>query len=197
MGKAKLAPTHGQTIPRLELCAAVLAIEITENIRDQLDIPPNNFQFFTDSKVVLGYISNESRRFYIYVANHVRRLWLFSQPPQWHFVKTECDPADVATRSIDAAQLKDSVWICGPMKAFNMTAESGFDLVNPDEDAEIRPEPEGDQQQARRQRLLSQIGSLNFHHGTDLCERLLLSRIGTVENIRMEIQIIHLMILIN
>lgn len=91
---------------------------------------------------MLGYISNESRRFYIYVANHVRRLWLFSQPPQWHFVKTECDPADVATRSIDAAQLKDSVWICGPMKAFNMTAESGFDLVNPDEDAEIRPDPE-------------------------------------------------------
>lgn len=28
------------------------------------------------------------------------------------------------------------------MKAFNMTAELGFDLVNPDEDAEIRPDPE-------------------------------------------------------
>ena len=69
MGKAKLAPTHGQTIPRLELCAAVLATEITESIRDQLDIPPSNFQFFTDSKVVLGYISNESRRFYNNVAN--------------------------------------------------------------------------------------------------------------------------------
>lgn len=131
MGKAKLAPTHGH----MELCAAVLATEIAESIRDQLDIPPSNFHFFTDSKVVLGYISNESRRFYLYVANRVG-------PSQWHFFKTECNPADVATRSINAAQLKDSAWICGPMEAFNMTAESGFDLVNPDEDAEIRPEPE-------------------------------------------------------
>lgn len=35
-GKAKVAPTHGHTIPRLELCAAVLATEIAETIRNQL-----------------------------------------------------------------------------------------------------------------------------------------------------------------
>lgn len=35
LGKAKLAPLLGHTIPRLELCAAVLASEITQN----LDIP--------------------------------------------------------------------------------------------------------------------------------------------------------------
>ena len=31
-GKAKLAPSHATTIPRLELCAAALGIEITELI---------------------------------------------------------------------------------------------------------------------------------------------------------------------
>ena len=39
LGKAKVAPVHGHTIPRLELCAAVLATEIAETVRDQLDIP--------------------------------------------------------------------------------------------------------------------------------------------------------------
>lgn len=82
MGKAKLAPMHGHTIPRLELCSAVLATEIAENFRDQLKIPQDNFLFFTDSQVVLGYISNETRRFYIYVANSVGRIRLFSQPSQ-------------------------------------------------------------------------------------------------------------------
>lgn len=37
MGKAKVAPTLGQTIPRLELCAGVLGIEITEIIREQME----------------------------------------------------------------------------------------------------------------------------------------------------------------
>lgn len=53
MGKSKLAPTHGHTIPRLELCGAVLATEIAKSIRDQLKITQSDFQFFTDSQVVL------------------------------------------------------------------------------------------------------------------------------------------------
>ncbi|XP_048764717.2 uncharacterized protein LOC125672561 [Ostrea edulis] len=53
MGKAKVAPNHGHSIPRLELCAAVLATEIAESIAEQLSIHKDNFSFFTDSQVVL------------------------------------------------------------------------------------------------------------------------------------------------
>ena len=34
-GKTKVAPPHGHTIPRLELCAAVLAVEVSETIVEQ------------------------------------------------------------------------------------------------------------------------------------------------------------------
>lgn len=120
MGKAKLVLMHGHSIPRLELCAAVLVTEIAENIRDQLKIPRDSFLFFTDSQVVLGYISNETRRFYIYVANRVGKIRLFSQPSQWHFVRTEYNPEDDATRSIDTSQLEDSVWVHGPGESFDV-----------------------------------------------------------------------------
>lgn len=36
MGKAKLAPRPAHTIPRLELCAAVLAVEMYVTIRDEI-----------------------------------------------------------------------------------------------------------------------------------------------------------------
>ncbi|VDI13795.1 Hypothetical predicted protein [Mytilus galloprovincialis] len=56
LGKAKVAPKHGHTIPRLELCAAVLAVELYETICEELKTEFQQVQFFTDSKVVLGYI---------------------------------------------------------------------------------------------------------------------------------------------
>lgn len=37
LGKARLAPQPALTIPRLELCAAVLAVELAEVIAEEID----------------------------------------------------------------------------------------------------------------------------------------------------------------
>ena len=60
LGKAKVAPKSGHTIPRLELCAAVLAVEVFKTIHEHLELTFDKVLFFTDSKVVLGYIKNRS-----------------------------------------------------------------------------------------------------------------------------------------
>lgn len=73
-GKTKLAPKPDITIPRLELCAAVLAVELAEVMSAELDIQVDDIKLFSDSKVVLGYIFNDSRRFYVYVHNRVQRI---------------------------------------------------------------------------------------------------------------------------
>ena len=56
MGKYKLAPLKGHTIPRLELCGAVLASEIGETVATHLNISLDRVHYYTDSKIVLGYI---------------------------------------------------------------------------------------------------------------------------------------------
>ena len=48
--------------------------------------------YYTDSKVVLGYITNESKRFYLYVANRYQLIRSLSSPDQWRYVESECNP---------------------------------------------------------------------------------------------------------
>ena len=63
LGKGKVAPKSAVTITHLELCAAVLGVEISSIIKEQLDIAAKDFQFHTHSRVVLGYIYNKEERF--------------------------------------------------------------------------------------------------------------------------------------
>eukprot|EP00064_Thunnus_orientalis_P000662 superscaffoldBa00000036_g663 len=100
MGKAKLAPMSVHTIPRLELGAAVLAVEIAKLVASELDINPDSLKFYTDSKVVLGYIYNETRRFYLYISNRVERIRKSTCPEQLHYVHTSQNPEDVATSAM-------------------------------------------------------------------------------------------------
>lgn len=53
MGKAKVAPSSGHTVPRLELCAAVLAVQLADVIHEQLKIDREDFSYYSDSQVVL------------------------------------------------------------------------------------------------------------------------------------------------
>ncbi|XP_062603305.1 uncharacterized protein LOC134265079 [Saccostrea cucullata] len=113
-GKSKIAPKHGHTIPRLELCAAVLAVEVGEMVSQHLGLELSDIQYYSDSRVVLGYLQNTSRRFYIYVSNRVARIHRSSQPDQWNYIRTEINPADSGTRIMLASQLQDSSWLKGP-----------------------------------------------------------------------------------
>ncbi len=111
MAKSKLAPRPAHTIPRLELCAAVLAVELYELISNEMDIEMDTVKFFTDSKIILGYIHNSTRRFYLYVSNRVTRIRRSTHPNQW---PTDLNPADHATRFMPACQLQHSSWLSGP-----------------------------------------------------------------------------------
>ena len=147
MGKSKLAPISGHSIPRLELCGAVLATEIGEFVSDHLSIPSSAIRYFTDSKVVLGYIRNRTRRFYTYVSNRVSRIHSVSKPDQWNYVPSNLNPSDSATRGFIAEVTNTlDTWLKGPLYLRRgdpnlFSEEEDFPLVNPDEDAEVRPEP--------------------------------------------------------
>lgn len=143
LGKAKLSPAGCHTIPRLELCSAVLATELWQIIDDNLDVAVNTVQFYTDSKVVMGYLSNRTRRFYTYVSNRVEKIHRVSKPEQWNYTPTHTNLADVATRCVSDVTASMTVWLQGPDKLLEKESETlepeEFPLVLPDDDCEVRP----------------------------------------------------------
>lgn len=113
-GKSRVSPTKLTTIPRLELTAAVVSVKASNLLKEEYGPAETEEFFWTDSKVVLGYIKNEARRFHTFVANRIQRIQLNSAPHQWRYVPTKENPADHASRGLTTSELLSSTWLAGP-----------------------------------------------------------------------------------
>ncbi|XP_046548301.1 uncharacterized protein LOC124258276 [Haliotis rubra] len=134
MGKVKIATSHGHTIPRLELCAAVMAVDLAEMVWDSLNIDSSDCRFYSDSKIVLGYIRNTTKKFKVYVSNRVARILKFSTSDQWNYVLTSKNPADDGTRVLDAAKLEESKWLNGPRNASEVNEDKEMETTGQETD---------------------------------------------------------------
>ena len=84
-------------------------------LKNELDIHVDDEIFWTDSKVVLGYINSDVRRFKVFVANGVQQIRDHTSPKQWHYVESSSNPADNASRGLHSKK-KDQIkrWFDGP-----------------------------------------------------------------------------------
>ena len=80
MAKSRVTPSKPVTMPRLELLAAALSVKVAEFLDAELDYKSVKHYFWTDSKVVLGYIANKARRFHVFVTNRVQQIRNSSEP---------------------------------------------------------------------------------------------------------------------
>ena len=116
MGKARVAPLKFITVPRLELQAAVVSIKISQWLLKELDYQDVSEFFWTDSRVVIGYINNETKHFHTFLANRIQQIHDHTSPQEWQYIESKSNPADCACRGLTAHQLveDDSRWLTGP-----------------------------------------------------------------------------------
>lgn len=59
------------SISRLELVVVIVLVCLNKLLKNELEILIDKIIFWIDSMIVLRYIANEFKRFYIYVVNRV------------------------------------------------------------------------------------------------------------------------------
>ena len=61
MSKARAAPIKPTSVPRMELMAAVVSVNVTAMLERELDYTSLQLVYYTDSEVVIAYIHNNAR----------------------------------------------------------------------------------------------------------------------------------------
>ena len=114
LGKSRVVPKKFVSIPRLELTAAALSVKMACLLKKELNLGELTHYFWTDSKVVFGYIRNNRRRFKTFVANRIHQIKENTHAEQWSYIPTRENPADDASRGLNAEwENSNSRWFQG------------------------------------------------------------------------------------
>ena len=114
MAKLRVILSKPITVPTLELTAALMSVKVNAFFQRKLRYGVTPEVFWTDREVVLGYISNDAQRFHTFVANRVQSIREYATPDQWRNVHTKENPADEASRGLNAQELLSHSWWNGP-----------------------------------------------------------------------------------
>ena len=121
--KTRVAPLKRRSIPELELMASLITARLVKYVEQKIQLPISSITCWTDSQVVMHWISQPSSTWQTFVANRVAEIQQLVPPCQWKHIPGRLNPADLCSRGISANNMvKSTLWWSGP--AFLLENES-------------------------------------------------------------------------
>ncbi|GBM20246.1 hypothetical protein AVEN_216664-1 [Araneus ventricosus] len=106
ISKSRVAPLKFVTIPRLELCAAVLLSKLMRRVLRALKLEVSKTYFWTDSTIVLSWLEKECKDLKTFVANRISIIRTLTVAEQWNHVPSKQNPADLISRGMHPVKLQ-------------------------------------------------------------------------------------------
>ncbi|XP_062704131.1 uncharacterized protein LOC134286522 [Aedes albopictus] len=111
--KSRIAPLSPLTIPRLELCAALLLSRLVPKCVGSLKMEIQRICLWSDSNIVLAWLKRLPND--VFVRNRVMEINSATKCFTWSYVRSEDNPADVVSRGqLPQTLAGNSLWWNGP-----------------------------------------------------------------------------------
>ena len=116
--KSKVAPIGNKraTLPRLELCAAVILSRLIDNVTKAINQPFFEVRAWVDSSVLLAWLNGGASRWKTFVANRVAEITTHLPAINWSYIPSKQNPADLISRGASAEEIQNNnLWWTGPV----------------------------------------------------------------------------------
>lgn len=115
LARSRVAPKRTLSIPRLELCGALVAAQLSSILRKELTSTITRTILWSDSTTVLNWLSSQSCHYKIFVGARIAEIQELTENCTWRYVDSGSNPADDLTRGKALAELKvPNRWSDGP-----------------------------------------------------------------------------------
>ena len=98
--KMRKAPVCQCTLPKLELCSALLMAELIKTIQLSLSWPVPVIHLWINSTITLNWILNPPQKGSQFVPHRANKIRSLKSLLDWHHIPGKHNSADIATRGV-------------------------------------------------------------------------------------------------